>query len=37
MMKERTDVIAIKLIHMMFRKGLIDAAVYRQVLTRYAN
>ena len=36
-MKDKKDVIAIKLIHMMFRKGLIDATVYRQVLTRYAN
>ena len=36
-MKDKTDVIAIKLIHMMFRKGLIDATIYRQILTRYAN
>lgn len=36
-MKENKDAIAIKLIHMMFRKGIIDATVYRQVLARYAN
>lgn len=34
-MKHNTDTIALKLVHMMFCKGLIDSAVYRQVLNRY--
>lgn len=34
-MKHNTDAIALKLVHMMFRKGLIDMSVYRQVLNRY--
>lgn len=36
-MKDKNDVIAIKLIHMMYRNGLIDAAIYRQVLAKYAD
>lgn len=35
-MKYNTNEIALKLIHMMFGKGLIDMAVYRQILIRYA-
>ncbi len=35
-MKHNTNEIALKLIHMMFCKGLIDMAVYRQILIRYA-
>lgn len=36
MIKQNTDMIALKLIHMMFCKGLIDMAIYRQILMRYA-
>lgn len=35
-MKHNTDTIALKLVHMMFCKGLIDSTVYHQVLNRYA-
>ncbi|EDM99443.1 hypothetical protein BACCAP_02696 [Pseudoflavonifractor capillosus ATCC 29799] len=35
-MKHNTDTIALKLVHMMFCNGLIDSAVYHQVLNRYA-
>lgn len=35
-MKHNVDVIALKLVHMMFCKGLIDRVVYHQILSRYA-
>lgn len=35
-MKHNTDTIALKLVHIMFCKGLIDSIVYHQVLNRYA-
>lgn len=36
MIQQSVDKIALKLIHMMFRKGMIDTSVYRQILRRYA-
>ena len=35
-MKHNTDTIALKLVQIMFCKGLIDSTVYHQVLNRYA-
>ena len=35
-MKHNTDTIALKLVHIMSCKGLIDSIVYHRVLTRYA-
>ncbi len=35
-MKHNTDTIALKLVHMMFCKGLINSVIYYQVLNRYA-
>ena len=34
-MKYSTDIIALKLVHIMFCKGLISSSVYHQILNRY--
>lgn len=35
-MKHPMDNIALKLIHILFQKGLIDLDLYRQILNRYS-
>lgn len=35
-MEHNIDDIALKLVHMMFRKGFIDLELYRQILNRYS-
>lgn len=36
-MNNSVDYVAIKLVHIMFCKGKIDANLYRQVLTKYSK
>lgn len=36
-MNNSVDHVAIKLVHIMFCKGMIDAGTYRQVLAKYSK
>lgn len=36
-MNNSIDYVAIKLVHIMFCKGMIDADIYRQVLAEYSK